>query len=138
MSQWTKVDGSIHGVSADLVREETPQGSEGGSDLSRVGRDHWYWYASLRDRGEEDTPEIRDWFAGLCKRYSPTEATLEIDNGYSRYQFEWNSAKQVLQLDVPPLYKDEAHNVLKWIANRHDSLPPQYRDVLAPWVTLDV
>ena len=29
-----------------------------------------------------------------------------------------------------------AANVLKWIANRRDSLPQQYREVLAPWVTL--
>jgi hypothetical protein len=138
MSRWTEVDGTLAGVTADLSHEETPQGSEGGSPLSRYyQKGHWMWHANLRDRGEEDAPEIRDWFADLCKRTSPTKAALEIDNGYSRYSFEWNVNDRVLRLDVPPLYREEAPNVLKWLAHRRDSLPPQYRDALAPWVTLD-
>ena len=137
MSQWTECDATLAGVISDLSREETPQGSEGGSSFSRYyGKGHWMWHANLRDRGERDAPEIRDWFADLCKRVTPTKADLVLDNGYARYEFEWDPVARVLRLDIPPLYRDEAHNVLQWIANHRDSLPPQYRDILAPWVTL--
>ena len=105
VSQWTEADGTLAGVTADLSKEETPQGSEGGSPLSKYyGPGDWMWHANLRDRGEEDAPEIRDWFADLCERVSPTKADLEIDNGYSRYHFDWDVDAQVLRLDIPPLY----------------------------------
>ena len=106
MSQWTQVDATLAGVTADLSHEETPQGSEGGSRFSRYyQKGHWMLHANLRDCGEEDAPEIRDWFADLCKRTSPSNAALEIDNGYSRYLFEWDVDAQVLRLDIPPLYQ---------------------------------
>lgn len=108
MSQWTEVDGTLAGVTTDLSQETTPQGSEGGSPLRRYYEDgHWMWHANLRDRGEEDAPKIRDWFTDLCRRTSPTAAALEIDNGYSRYQFEWDVNALVLRLDIPPLYQAE-------------------------------
>lgn len=105
MSQWTEVKASLEGVAENLANEKTPQGSEGGSQLERLGKGHWFWHANLRDRGEEDAPTIRSWFAGLCERTSPTKAELEIDNGCSRYQFEWDSESQVLRLLIPPLYQ---------------------------------
>ena len=106
MSQWTQLDATLAGVTADLSQEETPQGSEGGSKFSRYyGKGHWMLHANLRDVGEEDAPEIRDWFADLCKRAFPSKANLEIDNGNSRYQFEWDPEAQVLRLEIPPLYR---------------------------------
>jgi hypothetical protein len=106
MSQWTKVEGDLHEVKADLSHEPTPCGSEGGSALAKYMPRHWMWNASLRDRGEEDAPSIRDWFADLCRRTSPTKATLEIDNGDSRYQFEWDAEANLLRLEIPPLYRE--------------------------------
>ena len=112
MSQWTECDATLAGVTADLSSEETPQGSEGGSPLSRYyQKGHWMWHANLRDRGEEDAAEIRDWFADLCKRVSPTKADLELDNGYSRYQFEWDVDARLLRLEIPPLYQAEVGDV---------------------------
>ena len=113
MSQWTQVEANLRGVTSNLAREETPQGSEGGSPLKRYyKKGYWMWNANLRDRGEEDAPVIRDWFADLCTRTSPTEAHLEIDNGYSRYQFDWDVEAQVLRLDIPPLYATEGRTCL--------------------------
>ena len=105
MSQWTHVDASLGGVGADLSDEPTPQGSEGGQPLRSLGHGSWYWHADLRDRGEEDAPEIRDWFAALCKRVQARKASLEIDVEYGgRYEFDWDGERLVL--DVPPLYRE--------------------------------
>jgi hypothetical protein len=66
---------------------------------------NWMWHADLRDRGEEDAPEIRDWFAALCVRIGPKSATLQIDvESGGRYDFTWDAERSVLVLAVPPLY----------------------------------
>lgn len=106
MSQWMQVDGTLNGVVTDLSKEKTPQGSEGGELLERYyKKGYWMWHANLRDRGEEDVPAVRDWFADLCKRAQPIEANLVLDAG-NRYYFEWDSAAQVLRLEIPPLYRE--------------------------------
>lgn len=110
MSQWTHVDGHLDGVKGDLSRESTPEGSEGGRELAELGGKfpgYWMWHADLRDRSEEDAPEIRDWFADLCVRVEPTTATLRIDvESGGRYDFTWDTARRVLILEIPPLYRE--------------------------------
>ncbi len=105
MSQWIQVEATLEGVVADLSKEATPQGSEGGAPLWRC-ESAWLWHASLRDRDEDDAAEIRDWFADLCRRTNPTVAELRIDTGGSRYHFQWHAAAQNLCLDIPRLYQE--------------------------------
>lgn len=106
MSRWTHVEGHMKDVKGDLSNEPTPEGSEGGSGLSELRGfpGYWVWDADLRDRDEEDAPEIRDWFTDLCSRADPTEAELRIDTGSARYDFTWDAETRALALSVPALY----------------------------------
>lgn len=112
MSTWTHVDGDVQGIAGDLSGEPTPTGSETGSPFRRYGEGNWAWTANLRDTGEEDAPGIRDWFAGVCERTSPRLATLQIDTGDGgRYDFVWVPERRVLELEVPPLYREWANQL---------------------------
>lgn len=124
MSQWTHVDGTLTGVKGDLTGEPTPEGSEGGRDLSQYMPGNWMWHADLRDSGEEDAPAIRDWFADLCSRVEPQEATLQVDvESGGRYDFIWDAERRVLVLEIPPLYReawgDNAATVSGWRLEGH-------------------
>lgn len=107
MSQWTEVDGDLKGVKGTLSDGGMPTGSESGPTLRSYARGHWMWYGNLRDMGEEDAPELRDWFAALCRRAQPTEASLTVDVGSGgRYDFTWDTEQQELVLEIPPLYRE--------------------------------
>lgn len=106
MSSWLHVDAWMDAVVGNPTNEPTPRGSEDGSPLQVGGAGYYRWYTALRDRDAEDVPEIRDWFAQLCAKYAPTAAELMVDDQCERYAFAWNPERQVLELDVPALYRE--------------------------------
>jgi hypothetical protein len=108
MNSWLHCDGELHGVAQSLLREPTPDGA---ATWCRLTDGSWWWYAHLRDRGEEDVPAIRDWFGQLCGKYQPSSADLLIDvDGLYRYSFSRSPECQDLEMDVPPLV---AHRIMR-------------------------
>ena len=116
MSQWTTIEANIWlppALSSDrgLASEPTYQGSESphnGKPFSHFKNGHWYLHDDLRDVDDDDATEVRDWFLALCKKYTPVEAELEIDNSVGRYLLLWSLKDQTLQLQIPTLFKEWA------------------------------
>ena len=116
MSQWTTIEANIWlppALSSDrgLASEPTYQGSESphnGKPFEHREKEHWCLRVDLRDVDDDDAIKIRDWFLALCKKYTPAEAELEIDNSAARYLLLWSSKDQNLQLQIPALFKEWA------------------------------
>ena len=116
MSQWTTIEANVWlppAVSDNrgLASGPTYQGSESphnGKPFERSEKGHWHLHVDLRDVDDDDAIEIRDWFLALCKKYTPAEAELEIDNSAARYLLLWSVKDQSLQLQIPALFKEWA------------------------------
>ena len=116
MSQWTTIEAAVWmdpALSHDrgLASEPTYQGSESphnGKPFEHFKNGHWYLHVDLRDVDDDDAIKVRDWFLALCKKYTPAEAELEIDNSAARYLLLWSLKDQSLQLQIPALFKEWA------------------------------
>ena len=116
MSQWTTIEANVWlppAVSDNrgLASGPTYQGSESphnGKPFERSEKGHWHLHVDLRDVDDDDAIEIRDWFLALCKKYTPAEAELEIDNSAARYLLLWSLKDQSLQLQIRALFKEWA------------------------------
>ena len=116
MSQWTTIEANVWlppALSSDrgLASEPTSQGSESphnGKPFEHSEKGNWFLRADLRDVDDGDAIEVRDWFLALCKKYTPAEAELKIDNSAARYVLLWSPESQSLQLQIPALFKEWA------------------------------
>ena len=116
MSQWTTIEAAVWmdpALSHDrgLASEPTYQGSESphnGKPFEHFKNGHWYLHVDLRDVDDDDAIKVRDWFLALCKKYTPVEAEIEIDNSAARYLLLWSLKDQSLQLQIPALFKEWA------------------------------
>ena len=117
MSQWTTIEANVWlppalANSRGLASEPTYRGSESphnGMPFEHRGKGHWCLRVDLRDVDDGDAIKVRDWFVALCKKYTPVEAELEIDNSAARYVLLWSPKDQSLQLQVPALFKEWAN-----------------------------
>src|SRR4051812_41259777 len=85
---------------AAAIRRDLPQGSEGAPHVAALEDGVWSVHGSLRDRDEDDVPDVRSWFERAATAIEAPRGTLELDPGLARSRFRWNGGSA--QLEIPP------------------------------------